>query len=154
MRKVIVENSGNHPLRSVAQLYISRKNGGRVIRSVEAEYKSTKIKAAVKLFENPDTTMSALRKFEEKAVQAGCQSIIKDAEKYSSELHLTLSLQRPNPRATTEDGDEIGGKKLKTPLAKAQQKDCCDTVGEEECLWLGKLTKNRWEDSALDSGGC
>ena len=108
MRNFIVENSGNHPLGSVAQLYISRKNGGRVITSVEAEYKSTKIKAVVKLFGNPDTTMSALRKFEEKAVQTGCHSIIKDAEKYSSELHLTLTLQ--HPRATTEDGDEIGGK--------------------------------------------
>ena len=73
------------------------------------------MKAAVKLFENPDTTMSALRKFEEKAVQTGCHSIIKDAEKYSSELHLTLTLQHPNPRATTEDGDEIGGKRPLLP---------------------------------------
>ena len=67
-RKVIVENGGNHPLGSVAQLYISRKSGGRDLRSAKAECKSTKIKAAVKLFENPDTTMSAVRKFEEKAV--------------------------------------------------------------------------------------
>ena len=41
---------------------------------------------------------------------------IKDAEKCASELHLTLTLQHPNPKATTEDGDEIGGKKLKRPL--------------------------------------
>ena len=61
---------------SVAQLYISLKNGGRVIRSVDVEYKSTKIKAAVKLFENPDTTMSAVRKFEEQAVQTRRHSII------------------------------------------------------------------------------
>ena len=51
-----MENGGNHPLGSVAQLYISRKNGGRRLRSVEAEYISTKIKAAVKIFENSDTT--------------------------------------------------------------------------------------------------
>ena len=83
-----------------------------------AKYKITKIKAVVKLFENSDTIMSAVRKFEEKAVQTGCHSIIKDAEKCASELHLTLTLilQHPNPRATTEDGDEIGGKKLKRPL--------------------------------------
>ena len=81
-RKVVVENGGNHPVGSVAQLYISRKNGGRGPRSVEAEYKSTKIKAVVKLFENCDTTMSAVRKFEEKAVQTGCHPIIRDAEKY------------------------------------------------------------------------
>ena len=55
--------------------------------------------------------MSAVRKFEEKAVQTGCHPIIKDAEKCVSELHSTLTSQHPNPRATTEDGDEIGGKK-------------------------------------------
>ena len=120
------------------------QNGRRDLRSVKAECTSTKIKAAVKLFENPDTTMSAVRKFEEKAVQFGCCPIIKDAEKYASELHLTLTLQYPNQRATTEDGDEIGGKKLKNTLAKAQHKAYWDTLGEEK--WQGKLTKNRWED--------
>ena len=69
-----MENGGNHPQGSVAQLYISRKNGGRRLRSVEAEYISTKIKAAVKIFENSDTTMTSVRKFEEKAAQTGCQS--------------------------------------------------------------------------------
>ena len=51
--KVIVENGGNHPLGSVAQLYISRKNGERGLRSVEAEYKITKIKAAVRTHIRP-----------------------------------------------------------------------------------------------------
>ena len=96
--------------------------------------------------------MSAVGKFKQKAVQTGCHSIIKDAEKYASELQLSLTLQHSNPRVTTEDGDEIGGKKLKTTLAKAQQKAYCDTLGEEK--WRGKLTKNRWEDLALNSGGC
>ena len=96
--------------------------------------------------------MSAVRKFGEKAVQTGCHSIIKDAEQYASELQLTETLQHPNPRVTTEEGDEIRGKKLKDTLAKAQQKAYCGTLGEEK--WQGKLTKNRWEDSALDSGGC
>ena len=81
-RKVVVENGGNHPVRSVGQLYISRQNNGKGLRSFESEYKSTKIKEAVKLFENSDTTMSAVRKFEKKAVQTGCHPIIKDAEKY------------------------------------------------------------------------
>ena len=31
------------------------------------------IKAAVKLFDNSGTTMSPVRKFEEKVVQTGCQ---------------------------------------------------------------------------------
>ena len=105
-----VKLCGNHPLGSVAQLYISRRNDGSGLRPVEAEYKSIKIKAVVKLFENSDTTMSAVRTFEEKTVQTGCHSTIKDADKYASEPHLTLNLQRLNPRATTEDDYKIGGK--------------------------------------------
>ena len=58
-RKVILEKGANHPLGSVAQLYISRRNDGSGLRSVEAEDKGIKIKAVVKLFENSDTTMSA-----------------------------------------------------------------------------------------------
>ena len=85
--------------------------------------------------------MSAVKKFEEKAVQIGCHSVIKDAEKYATELHLTLTLQHLYQRATTEDSDEIGGKNLKTTLAKAQQKAYCGTLREEK--WQGKLTKNR-----------
>ena len=95
--------------------------------------------------------MSAVRKFGEKAVQTGYHSVIKDAEQYASELQLTETLQHPNPRVTTEEGDEIGGKRLKDTLAKAQQKAYCGILGEEK--WQGKLTKNRWEDSAHDSEG-
>ena len=62
-------------------IYISRKKSGRGLKSVVAKYKAKKIKAAVKLFENSDTTMSAVRKFEEKAVQIRCHSVIKDDEK-------------------------------------------------------------------------
>ena len=81
-----------------------------------------------------------------------CRPGVKDAEKYAAELQLTLTLQHPHLRATSEDGDEIGGKKLKTSLAKAQQKAYCDTLGEEK--WQRKLTKLRLENVALDSGGC
>ena len=51
-----MENGGNEPPGSVAQVYISRKNDERGIRSVEAEFKRSKIKAAVKLFDNSDTS--------------------------------------------------------------------------------------------------
>ena len=130
-REVIVENGGNHPLGLVAQLYSSRKNGARGHRSVEAEYKSTKIKAAVKLFENSDTTMSAVRKFEEKAVQTGCHQVIKDQLKNMPGSYNLLRLYSILIQGLLleEDGDEIGGKKLKTTLAKAQQKAYCDTLG-------------------------
>ena len=60
-RKIIVENGGNHPKGSTAILYMSRKLGGRGLKSVENEYKNTKIKAAVKLYCNADPTMAAVR---------------------------------------------------------------------------------------------
>ncbi|CAH3131826.1 unnamed protein product [Porites lobata] len=60
---------------------MSRKLGGRGLRSVENEYKNTKIKAAVKLYCNADPMMAAVRSFEELAVQNRRQSIIKDAKK-------------------------------------------------------------------------
>ena len=50
-RKIVVENRGN-PL-----------------KSVENEYKNTKIKAAVRLYCNADPTMAAVRSFEELTVQ-------------------------------------------------------------------------------------
>ena len=66
----------------------SSVDGG--LKSVENEYKNTKIKAAVKLYCNADPTMAAVRSFEELAVQNGRHSIIKDAKKYTEELDLQL----------------------------------------------------------------
>ena len=88
--------------------------------------------------------MSAVRKFDEKAVQTGCHSIIKDAEKYALELHLTRT--ESLFKVTTEDGDGT--------LAKTQQKAYCICGTLREKKLQVKLTNNRWEYSALDSGGC
>ena len=57
------------------------------MRSVEREYKSVKVKAAVNLYKNPDLTMETVRKFEERSVALGHQSLVKDAAKYA-ELEL------------------------------------------------------------------
>ena len=48
-RKIIMENEGNHSKGSTAMLYMSRKLGGKGLKSMENEYKNTKIKAAIKL---------------------------------------------------------------------------------------------------------
>ena len=75
---------------------MSRKLGGRGLKSVENEYKNTKIKAAVKFYCNADPTMAAVRSFEEPVVQNGRHSIIKDAKKYAEELDLQLWFNFPN----------------------------------------------------------
>ena len=69
-RKIIVEFGGKHPQGSTAILYMSRKCGGRGLRSVETTYKDITIKAAMKLCYNPDPSMEAVRLFEEKSVRS------------------------------------------------------------------------------------
>ena len=81
-RKVISENGGKHPLGSTALLYLPRHQGGRGLRSVETEYKHTKIKSAIKLYQNKDPTMSLVRAFEERAADKGNQSLIKEASTF------------------------------------------------------------------------
>ena len=50
-------------------MYLSRDNGDRGLRSVEQEYKLSRIKAAVKLYQNPDSSMKTFQMFEEKAAE-------------------------------------------------------------------------------------
>ena len=63
-RKIIVENGGKHPASLTSLLDLSRKKGGRGLRSVEHEYKITQIKSLLKLYQNSDQTVEAGRKFE------------------------------------------------------------------------------------------
>ena len=55
----MVENGAKHPLGSTELLYLPRNTrpGGRGMKSLGAEYKIIKIKAAVHLYANPDPTM-------------------------------------------------------------------------------------------------
>ena len=47
-RKIVCESGGKHPLGLKATVYLPRALGGRGMRSVEEEYKMTKIKSAIK----------------------------------------------------------------------------------------------------------
>ena len=94
-RKVISENGGKHPLGSTALLYLPRHQGGRGLRSVETEYKHTKIKSAIKLYQNKDPTMSLVRASEERAVDKGNQSLIKEASTFAEEMGISLELSHP-----------------------------------------------------------
>ena len=109
-RKIMLENGGKHPLGSKALLYLPRKVGGRGLKSVENEYKPTKIKTAVNLYQNQDLTMKVVREFEERATETGHHSLIKDAVKYAKELDLDLKLSELNPTCRIADGNEVSGK--------------------------------------------
>ena len=76
-RKIVCESGGKHPLGLKATVYLPRALGGRGMRSVEEEYKMTKIKSAIKLYSNEDPTMRLVRAFEENVIHQGHQSLVK-----------------------------------------------------------------------------
>ena len=88
------------------------------------EYKNTKIKAAVKLYNNADPTMTAVRSSEELAVQNGRHSIIKDAKKYADELDVQSCFNFPNPVAFNDDRKKSKLiEKVKQAIYKASQQE-------------------------------
>ena len=78
------------------------------MRSVEEEYKMTKIKSAIKLYSNEDSTMRLVRAFEENAVHRGHQSLVKEARMFAEELGFTLDLSFPHPKCRDNtDGADV-----------------------------------------------
>ena len=117
-RKIVVENEGRHPCGLTSLLCLQRDKGGRILRSIERECKETKVKAAVKLFQNREPVKKAVRDFEKRVESVGHQSLTKEAAKYAEEYGLHLKLQYPYPDCVTEEGKVIPGEKLKSHLSK------------------------------------
>ncbi|PFX21126.1 hypothetical protein AWC38_SpisGene14404 [Stylophora pistillata] len=92
-REIVVESGDRHSCSSNALLYMPRSKGGRGLRSVEMEYKATKIKGAVRLHGNEDRALGMVREFEEQAARMGRRSIFKEAAKCAEELGLELDLE-------------------------------------------------------------
>ena len=57
-QKIIVENGGKHSASLTSLFYLPREKGGRGLRSVEHEYKITKMKSLLKLYQNSDQTVN------------------------------------------------------------------------------------------------
>ena len=148
-RKIMVENGGKHPLGTSDLLYLPTKVGGRGLKSIEAEYKLTKVKAAVRLYNNSDPTMQLVRQFEEKARRTGRHSLIGDAQRFAEELGMKLELRCPDPSGTMEQGEVIEGRKIGV-WAREQYRGSALRILKK---WQGKLITVRWEDEKLD-GEC
>ena len=95
-RKIIVANGGKYPASLASWLDLPREKGDGGLRSVEHEYKLTKIKSLVKLYQNSDQTVEAVIEFEQHAMASGHQSLVdvlvKEAVKYAEELNITPQL--------------------------------------------------------------
>ena len=103
-RKIVVESGGRHPCSSIALLCMPRIKGGRGLRSVEMEYKATKIKGAVRLHGNEDPALGMVQEFEEQAARTGRRSIFKEAAKCAEEFGLELKLELTRKRSRRRCG--------------------------------------------------
>ena len=122
-------------------LYLPREKGGRGLRSVEHEYKITKLKSLLKLYQNSDQTVEAVREFEELAMASGHQSLVKKAAKYAEELNITLQLDTLNPVCVTTEGKVVTAARSSWEIAKDKK-------------WQGKLFRIRWEDESRSITSC
>ena len=137
-RKIICENGGKHPLCSTAIMYLAREKGGSGLRSVEREYKLTKIKAAMKLCQNMDPSMRAAQQFEEREVEKGHTSLMKE-------------YPQPSCRSLSDPETEIKGPKVKEHLKKADMEELKEKIKEKK--WHGRFLQARWQDSELNQRG-
>ena len=74
------------------------------------------MKAAVKFYENKDPVLEVVREFEERAMDLGHSSLIKEAATKSEEVGLQLQLKHSNPSCRTNTGTIVEEKKIKTEL--------------------------------------
>ena len=152
-RKIVTEGEGEHPCGTTSLLYLPRdKGGGRGLRSVETEYKETKVKAAVKLYQNRDPAMKIMREFAEYAESKGYQSMTKEVGKYGDEYGLQLQLNPPDPVCVTEEGEVVPGDNLKTRLRKLRESRI-EGLAEDQKR-QGKLITARKEDGDLITEHC
>ena len=147
-RKIIVENGGKHPASLTSLLYLPREKGGRGLRSVEHEYKNTKIKSLLKLSQNSDQAVEAVREFEEHAMASGYKLLVKEAVKYAEELNITLQFDTLNPVCVTTEGRVVTAARAGNLLKQSQEKQFLEIV--KDTKWQGKLFRIRLEDERLN----
>ena len=123
------------------------------MRSIEEEYKDTKIKAAVKLYRNGDPAMEMVREFEERAERLGHSSLVKKVASYAEEMGLQLQLEYPNSACIKHASEEvISAEKLRAELGRGLEQKTWEEVHEQS--WQGEITCMRREDTSLNFDGC
>ncbi|PFX17569.1 hypothetical protein AWC38_SpisGene18108 [Stylophora pistillata] len=125
---------------------------GRGLRSTETEYKETRVKAAVNLYQNIDPAMKMARDFEEPTESAGHQALTKEAAAFARGYGLQLQLEYPDPVCVTEEGEVISGKKIKNLLKRHRESRIREEVREPR--WHGKLITERERDEELSAERC
>ena len=146
-RKIIKDNGSLHPAGSTdLELW---KLGGRGLKSAEALYKTTKVKAAIKLYSNHDTTMDLVRKFDEKSRSQDRRSIAKDTEKYANEMGVLLDLKHPLSKAvSSETKEQIPNERVSKVIENIMNNKRMEKIEGQK--WQGKFVEMRWSEESVE----
>ena len=88
----------------------------------------TKVKAAVRLYENKDPALGMpVRKFVERAKSLEHRSLVKDAAKFAEDLGFNLHFKYPDPVCAMNRGGIIPSHRVKEVL-----KECVEEKPERE----------------------
>ena len=118
-------------------------------RSVEHKDKVIKIKAAIRLYRNPDPMMRSARVFEERAAEKELASLVKDAHRSAEELVTTLTLESAESSCSSQSNPE---KKYKDHHVKQHLKEAVSTRVVEKVVgqkWHGRPLSSGWSDDQL-----
>ena len=87
--------------------------------------------------------MRAVQQFEERAVEKGHTSPMKEAHKFAEELGMSLSLEYPQPScwSVSDPETEIQGPKVKEHLKKADMEKLKEKIKKEK--WHGLFLQAR-----------
>ena len=112
--------------------------GGQRLRSVEMEYKATKIKGAVRPHGNEEPALEMVREFEEQAARTGRRSIFKEVAKCVEKFGLELELEH--------------AQKIKTEVRKFQIEKLEDEITNQQ--WQERLVTTSLGDESLSADWC
>ena len=107
--------------------------GGRGLRSADHEYKLTKIKSLLKLYQNSDQTVEVVRESEEHAMASGHHSLMKKASKYAEELNITLQLDILKPVSATTEGKVVTAATTGNLLKKSHEMQFLEIAKDKKC---------------------
>ena len=131
--------------------YMPRAKGGRGLRSLEESYKDIKIKLAIKLSNDTDSRMAIVRKFHETCIQSKSFSIFKDAERYTKELSIKMTVNEGEVSLFDIELDGVMDEKMiaRTLKSKRYQRKYDEIMSS---TWQGVNYNHRMKDENVVRG--
>ena len=146
IRKVMNVCGAKHTNTVNEGLYLSRKKGGRGLKSVEDSYKDIKIKAAMKLKSNDDPRMKLVNRFNHIHIKTNSYSIFKEADKYCSEKKLTFTSELQHASIVFPNNEELSTHDEQCNVKLAQKLKL-----NNNNLYLQSILSREWQGVIIKS---